>query len=68
MSRRKRARKGASAQPEVSSKSAGTKPQPQLPPADPLKPRPKLLVVLSMIFAAWVAFLLVLYFTTIMRP
>lgn len=68
MSRRKRARKGASAQPEVSSKSAPSKPQPQLPPADPLKPRPKLLLILSLVFAGWVIFLLTLYFTTIKRP
>ncbi len=31
----------------------------------PLKPRPLLLAVLSVIFALWVGFLIVLYFTTI---
>ncbi|MGE5608662.1 MAG: hypothetical protein ACM359_05385 [Bacillota bacterium] len=31
----------------------------------PLKPRPKLLAVLSILFAAWISFLLVLYFTTV---
>ena len=30
-----------------------------------LKPRPKLLLVLSILFALWIALLLVLYFTTI---
>lgn len=31
----------------------------------PLKPRPRLLAILSIMFAAWMAFLVVLYFTTI---
>ena len=30
-----------------------------------LKPRPKLLLILSIVFALWVGLLLVLYFTTI---
>ena len=38
---------------------------PALPPAQPLKPRPVLLLVTSVVFALWMAFLIVLYFTTI---
>jgi hypothetical protein len=33
--------------------------------APPLRPRPRLLIVLSVILALWVAFLLVLYFRTV---
>lgn len=33
--------------------------------APPLRPRPKLLMVLGVILALWVAFLLVLYFGTV---
>ena len=33
-------------------------------PPQPLKPRPVLLGVLSLLFAGWVAFLVVLYFKT----
>jgi hypothetical protein len=50
--------------------SKQNRPQPKAPP-DPntytvaLRPRPKLLIALSILFAAWVGFLLVLYFTTI---
>jgi hypothetical protein len=36
----------------------------QVPPP-PFKPRPKLLAILSILFAAWISFLLVLYFTTV---
>jgi uncharacterized protein involved in exopolysaccharide biosynthesis len=32
-----------------------------------LKPRPKLLLALSIIFGLWVALLLVMYFTTVRR-
>jgi hypothetical protein len=34
------------------------------PPPAPLKPRPVLLAVLSLVFAAWISFLVVLYFKT----
>jgi hypothetical protein len=34
-------------------------------PFRPLKPRPMLLVVLAAVFAAWVGFLVYLYFTTV---
>jgi hypothetical protein len=33
--------------------------------AAPLRPRPRLLIVLSVVLALWVAFLLVLYFRTV---
>ena len=33
--------------------------------APPLKPRPRLMIVLSVILALWVAFLLALYFRTV---
>ena len=33
--------------------------------ADPLKPRPRMLLVLSVVFVLWVAFLLTMYFTTV---
>ena len=33
--------------------------------APPLRPRPRLLMVLSVLLALWVAFLLVLYFRTV---
>ncbi|HEX2972086.1 MAG TPA: hypothetical protein VHP11_07120 [Tepidisphaeraceae bacterium] len=36
-----------------------------LPAPTPLKAQPKLLAILSIVFAAWIGFLLVLYFTTI---
>ena len=39
----------------------------QLVPAPRLKPRPRLLTSLAVIFAAWVAFLVTLYFMTV-RP
>ena len=48
--------------------------KPDKPPAEykplataptPLKPRPKLLLVLSIVFVLWVAFLLTMYFTTV---
>jgi hypothetical protein len=35
------------------------------PPVRPLKPRPKLLAVTSIVFALWVAFLVGLYFKTV---
>ena len=35
-----------------------------LPPPRPLKPRPVLLAVLSVVFAGWVVFLAALYFKT----
>jgi len=44
---------------------------PPAPPAGPvgystdLKPRPRLLLVLSILFALWVALLLTMYFTTV---
>jgi hypothetical protein len=38
------------------------KPSPVL---DPLTPRPKLFVVLAIVFAAWMAFLVFLYFKTV---
>lgn len=38
---------------------------PALPPAKPLKPRPKLFVALCMMFALWIAVLITLYFTTV---
>jgi hypothetical protein len=34
-------------------------------PAQPLKPRPVLFAVLCVVFALWMVFLIVLYFTTI---
>ena len=40
----------------------------QKPPtsaADPLKPRPRMLVILAIVFALWLAFLLTMYFTTV---
>ena len=37
----------------------------QVPPPDPLKPRPVLFRVLGVVFALWVAFLVVLYFKTV---
>ena len=46
-------------------------PPPTAPPPGPvtyttaLKPRPKLLVILSVIFVLWVGTLLALYFTTV---
>ena len=42
-------------------------PEPAAPvptPARPLKPRPVLLAVMSVLFALWMAFLVVLYFKT----
>jgi hypothetical protein len=41
-------------------------PQPTIPPAQPLKPRRRLFLVLLGIFIAWMCALGVLYFTT--RP
>jgi hypothetical protein len=35
------------------------------PAAKPLQPRPRMLVVLSIVFVLWVAFLLTMYFTTV---
>ena len=37
-----------------------TSPQPS-----PLKPRPKMLIGLSVVFVLWIAFLLTMYFTTV---
>ena len=42
-------------------------PEPAAPapvPARPLKPRPALLAVMSVVFALWMAFLIALYFKT----
>ena len=39
--------------------------KPSTPAADPLKPRPRMLVVLAIVFALWLAFLLTMYFTTV---
>lgn len=45
---------------------AGEKPgQGDKPGVVPFTPRPKLLAVLSVLFAGWIAFLLMLYFTTV---
>ena len=33
--------------------------------ASPLRPRPKMLIGLSVVFVLWVAFLLTMYFTTV---
>ena len=33
--------------------------------ANPLKPRPRMLIGLSIVFVLWVAFLLTMYFTTV---
>lgn len=44
--------------------SANQKPSASAAP-DPLKPRPRLLMVLSIVFVLWVAFLLTMYFTTV---
>ena len=35
------------------------------PQPSPLKPRPKLLIGLSVVFVLWIAFLLTMYFTTV---
>jgi hypothetical protein len=58
----------------MSKKNRERQSNPPAPPAaDPptysttLKPRPRLLMVLSIIFAAWVALLLVMYFTTVRK-
>jgi hypothetical protein len=32
-----------------------------------LRPRPKLLIVMAVLFALWTAFLVVLYFTTVKK-
>ena len=53
--------------------AAKTKPQPAVtpesssPPANPLKPQKKLLVVLSVLFGLWLIALLTMYFTTVRR-
>ena len=46
------------------SSNAYQKPSPSAA-ADPLKPRPRMLVVLAIVFALWLAFLLTMYFTTV---
>ena len=46
--------------PKKGAKQAASIPSPQ-----PLKPRPRLLLVLSIIFALWVAGLLAMYFKTV---
>ena len=38
---------------------------PLAPTLNPLQPRPKLLLVLSIVFVLWVALLLTMYFTTV---
>jgi hypothetical protein len=43
--------------------SSSTEHQP--PASNPLQPRPRMLVVLSVVFVLWVAFLLTMYFTTV---
>ena len=44
---------------------AAATPAPALPPVRPLKPRPLLFKILSLVFAAWIAFLVYLYVTTV---
>ena len=46
-------------------KAAAADKAPALPPARPLKPRPKLFVGLCIAFALWIALLITLYFTTV---
>ena len=41
------------------------KTEPQLPPATPLRPRPRLFIVLLVLFAIWLGILLTLYFKTV---
>ena len=48
----------------TSPRRARSKPR-SIPSPQPLKPRPRLLVVLSIIFALWVAGLLAMYFKTV---
>ena len=44
--------------------SASSAPGGDAPVVQPLKPRPRLLAVMSVVFAAWVVFLVALYFKT----
>jgi hypothetical protein len=44
--------------------SASSAPGAAAPVVQPLKPRPRLLAVMSVLFAAWVVFLVTLYFRT----
>ena len=46
-------------------KSSTAYQKPPTSPADPLKPRPRMLVVLAIVFVLWLAFLLTMYFTTV---
>ena len=58
-------------QKRAKGQAAKPKPQPAatpdspLPPANPLKPQKKLLVVLSVLFGVWLIALLTMYFTTV---
>jgi hypothetical protein len=51
----------------MSSKKSGEpkSAEPRIPPAIPLKPRPKLFLILCIAFAVWLAALIVLYFTSV---
>ena len=59
--------KGARAKaiPHPSSTHSATNPPPAAELARPLTPRPLLLTALSIVFVAWLAFLVSLYFTTV---
>ena len=50
---------------EVGAELAATGANSSVPPAKPLAPRRGLLAVMSVVFAAWMSFLVFLYFTTI---
>ena len=49
--------------PQTKPAPAAPEPEPTFAP-DPFKPRPRLLALLSCVFALWVTFLLALYFKT----
>ena len=51
--------------PVTEAKRAADRAGDAAPPPRPLSPRPRLFATLSLLFAAWMVFLVILYFTTI---